>query len=271
MAPVAVVADPERLHQILLNLLDNAIKFTPREGSVSVRINQGQDQVTVSVVDTGVGVPPDQLDRIWDRFHQADSSTRRQFGGTGLGLAIVRHLAELHGGGVAVASDGPGRGSTFSFTVPTADAAARRATPSWPRPPDSKPALGPSKTVLIVDDEPDNREVITAIVHDVLGHTAITATNGAEALSQAQSRPDLILLDLRMPGLSGFDVARALKRDPATASIPIIAITALDAEDDRREALEAGCVGCVTKPFSEESLSTAVSTVLTLSGREPRP
>ena len=138
------------------------------------------------MIDTGVGVPPDQLERIWDRFHQADSSTRRQFGGTGLGLAIVRHLVELHGGTVAVSSDGPGSGSTFSFS----DAAGRGAAVSHladgcPSP-SSAPSPARRRTVLIVDDEPDNREVITSIVHDVMGHAAITAANGAEALTRAQ-------------------------------------------------------------------------------------
>jgi CheY-like chemotaxis protein len=237
---------------------------------VAVRVDHDEAQATVSVIDTGVGVPPDQLDRIWDRFHQADSSTRRQFGGTGLGLAIVRHLVELHGGKVAVTSDGPGQGSTFTFSLPLATAVVR--------PTEASPVAGQSaagsqdvKTVLIVDDEPDNREVIMAIVHDVMGHEAVTAVNGAEALARARSQPDLVLLDLRMPGLSGFDVARALKRDPLTLGIPIIAITALDAEDDRREAMDAGCLGCVTKPFSEEALTTAVSKVLATAGREALP
>jgi signal transduction histidine kinase/ActR/RegA family two-component response regulator len=275
---VIVRADPERLQQVLVNLLDNAIKFTPGTGSVTVRVDRREHDATVSVIDTGVGVPPDQLGRIWDRFHQADSSTRRQFGGTGLGLAIVRHLVELHGGTVSVASDGPGLGSTFCFSMPLADAAARpapqpfEALTSGPLAPFQEPPAQPhdARTILIVDDEPDNREVITAIIHDVMGHTAVTAVNGAEALARAATHPDLILLDLRMPGLSGFDVARALKRNPDTARIPIVAITALDAEDDRQEALAAGCVGCVTKPFSEESLTSAVSTVLALAGREPR-
>jgi CheY-like chemotaxis protein/nitrogen-specific signal transduction histidine kinase len=278
LTSIMVQADPERLQQVLVNLLDNAIKFTPGGGSVTVRIDRREHDAAVSVIDTGVGVPPDQIGRIWDRFHQADSSTRRQFGGTGLGLAIVRHLVELHGGSVSVASDGPGLGSTFCFSVPLAEGAAPTAAqpaapPSGAAPTqDAEPAQTQvSRTVLIVDDEPDNREVITSIVHDVMGHSAITAVNGAEALSRAAGHPDLILLDLRMPGLSGFDVARALKRNPDTSRIPIIAITALDAEDDRQEALAAGCVGCVTKPFSEESLTTAVSTVLALSGREPRP
>jgi signal transduction histidine kinase/CheY-like chemotaxis protein len=263
MAPVAVHADPERLHQILVNLLDNAVKFTPQQGSVTVRVDHGDDAVTVSVVDTGVGVPPDQIDRIWDRFHQADSSTRRQFGGTGLGLAIVRHLVELHGGSVSVASAGPNEGSTFSFTVPAAGIVDSQLTTPPSPPPEPAPLPGPSRTVLIVDDEPDNREVITSIVQDVLGHTVLTATNGPEALEQVDRQPDLVLLDLRMPGMSGFEVARALKQRPSTAQIPIIAITALDDEDDRREATDAGCIGCVTKPFSEEALATAVTNVLT--------
>jgi signal transduction histidine kinase/ActR/RegA family two-component response regulator len=268
---LTVQADPERLQQVLVNLLDNAIKFTPTGGRVTVRIDHGDADATVSVIDTGVGVPPDQLHRIWDRFHQADSSTRRQFGGTGLGLAIVRHLVELHGGTVAVTSDGPGQGSTFRFSVPLAETLAVRQAVVQPLKAPTAPASMAVKTVLIVDDEPDNREVIMSIVHEVMGHTAVTAANGAEGLARAVSGPDLVLLDLRMPGLSGFDVARALKRDPHTSSIPIIAITALDAEDDRREALAAGCIGCVTKPFSEESLTTAISNVLAASGRESRP
>jgi signal transduction histidine kinase/CheY-like chemotaxis protein len=262
MAPVAVHADQERLHQILVNLLDNALKFTPPQGTVTVRINQGDDLMSVSVVDTGVGVPADQLERIWDRFHQADSSTRRQFGGTGLGLAIVRHLVELHGGAVSVASPGPNEGSAFSFSLPAAGVAQNRASAPPAEPPSTVTQPGPSRTVLIVDDEPDNREVITSIVQDVLGHTVLTATNGREALTQAERRPDLVLLDLRMPGMSGFEVARTLKQRTATDRIPIIAITALDDEDDRREAADAGCIGCVTKPFSEEALASAVTTVL---------
>jgi signal transduction histidine kinase/CheY-like chemotaxis protein len=242
LTSVSIQADPERFHQILVNLLDNAIKFTPDGGSVTVRLTQRDGLLTVSVIDTGVGVPPGQVDRIWDRFHQVDSSTRRQFGGTGLGLAIVRHLVELHGGTVAVTSAGPGQGSTFSFTIPLAASTSRQPDPPPARDGTSTPPRS-ACTVLIVDDEPDNREVVSSIVQDVMGHAAVTAENGAEALTAARAQPDLVLLDLRMPGLSGFDVARALKRDALTEGIPIIAITALDAEDDRRVALAAGCVG----------------------------
>ena len=262
LSAVSVRADAERLQQILGNLLDNAIKFTPRDGTVAVRVDQGDDLATVSVVDTGAGVPPDQIERIWDRFHQADSSTRRKHGGSGLGLAIVRHLVELHGGSVSVSSAGPRLGSTFSFTIPVVrgDAAVTDAPPVEPV--TASPAAEASRTVLIVDDEADNRDVISSIVQDVLGHAVLAAASGHEALEQVKRGPDLILLDLRMPGLNGFEVARALKRDPSTAQIPIIAITALDDEDDRRAAIDAGCIGCVTKPFTEEALADAVTSVL---------
>ena len=256
-----VDADPERLHQIMLNLLDNALKFTHEGGRVTLHIDRVGDQAAVVVEDTGVGIPVAELNRIWDRFHQVDSSTRRHVGGTGLGLVIVRNLVALHGGRVAVQSDGPGLGSRFSFTLPLA------SVPTLPvSEPDVPPAVversGARRVVLIVDDEPDNREVIATLVSDDLGYETRSATNGEEALIAARSRPDLILLDLRMPGLSGYEVARQLKADAATASIPIVAITALADEDDQRAAREAGCVGCLTKPFTPASLATAVEDAL---------
>ena len=266
---ITVMADHERLHQILVNLLDNAIKFTPTGGAVTVRVDQHQDSATVAVIDTGVGVPPEQLDLIWDRFHQADSSTRRHFGGTGLGLAIVRHLVEGHRGSVSVVSEGAGKGSTFAFTLPLAESARRVGIvpePEIPAPLPSGRGVTRRCTVLIVDDEPDNREVIRSIVQDVLGHIALTAADGQEALSQCRPGLDLILLDLRMPGLSGFEVARQLKADETTASIPILAITAFNEDEELDEARAAGCLGCITKPFTNETLAAAVSSVLAASG-----
>lgn len=266
---ITVVADHERLHQILVNLLDNAIKFTPAGGTVTVRVDQQETSASVAVVDTGVGVPSEQLERIWDRFHQADSSTRRHFGGTGLGLAIVRHLVEGHRGSVSVASEGTGKGSTFAFTLPVSTPVRRPAPVVAPQ----IIAAAPSRrqmirrsTVLIVDDEPDNREVIRSIVQDLLGHVAITAADGQEALARSRSGLDLVLLDLRMPGLSGFEVARRLKSDPATADIPILAITALNEDEELEEARAAGCLGHITKPFTDEALAEAISSVLAASG-----
>ncbi|MGE3909421.1 MAG: ATP-binding protein [Chloroflexota bacterium] len=269
---MTVTADRERLRQILVNLLDNAMKFTPGGGVVTVHVERQGETAAVAVQDSGVGVPPEQLSRIWDRFHQADSSSRRHFGGTGLGLAIVRHLVERHEGQVSAVSEGTGQGSTFAFTLPITGAAAQPVVPT--EVPPEAPLVTPDRapaTVLVVDDDPDNREVITSVVRDLMGHRVAIAINGREALLRAEEAPDLILLDLRMPGLSGFDVARELRGNPATAEIPIVAITALNDEADRADALAAGCIGCVTKPFSEAVLTEAVSAALRSGERHTAP
>jgi signal transduction histidine kinase/CheY-like chemotaxis protein len=259
----AVLADAERLHQILINLVGNAIKFSPTGGTVTVRAGRRGDLARICVSDNGVGIPAEQLGRIWDRFHQVDSSTRRRFGGTGLGLAIVRNLVELQGGAVEAHSDGPGLGSTFCFSLPLAETAPaagseRAATPASPTP----PAVAYRRRVLIVDDERDNREVIASIVSDVLGHEAILAGDGSEALARVEEGADLVLLDLRMPGPDGFEVARRLKAQPRTAKIPIVAITALAERGDQQDAIAAGCVGWVAKPFSEAELAEAIRLAL---------
>lgn len=259
LAPVNVAADPDRLQQIVANLLDNAVKFTPPGGTVTVHLKQYDDGVTVSVIDTGIGVPPEQLERIWDRFHQADSGTRRQFGGTGLGLAIVRHLVELHGGTVSVASAGAGEGSTFRVSLPIVTSETAPASTS---PTGILPSPRQRRTILIVDDEPDNCEVIASIVEDIMGHQIRLATNGVEALDAAKDSPDLVLLDLRMPGMSGFEVARELRASPATCHLPIVAITALNDEHDRQAALDAGCNAWVSKPFTQEALVSIIEAAL---------
>ena len=257
----AVLADRERLKQILVKLIDNAIKFTADGGRVWVEASSDDRMATVSVVDAGVGIPQEHLGQIWDRFHQVDSSTRRHFNGTGLGLAIVKNLVELHGGEVSAASDGQGLGSRFSFTLPLAD----RPTIEHLRGDAPRPRADVSQTrrrILVVDDEPDNCEVVRSIVQDVLGSTVMIARGGIEALDRAQERPDLILLDIRLPDLDGLEVTRRLKADPKTADIPIVAITAFADESDRNAALAAGCAGCVTKPFDDDALAAVISDTL---------
>ena len=253
-----VLADGERLNQILENLLDNAIKFTPAGGRVILRSERRDGQAHVCVEDTGVGVPPEQLEIIWSRFHQVDSSTRRRFGGTGLGLAIVRNLVALHQGSVDASSGESGAGSRFCFSIPMAPAAPASPQAVVTPPVAPRERLEQERRILVVDDEPDNRALIASIITDILGHRAWLAADGTDALRQARDEPDLILLDLRMPGLSGFEVARALKSDPRTADIPLVALTALAAEGDRESALAAGCTGWVTKPFSSAELAAAI-------------
>lgn len=262
-APITVIADRERLRQILVHLLDNAVKFTPDGGAVSIDVQCDESQAMVAIVDAGVGIPREQLDRIWDRFHQADSSSRRQFSGTGLGLPIVKRLVELHGGSVSASSEGDGKGSRFSFSLPVAAVGPEQVSPAPP--PEqaiSLPTATQQRRVLVVDDEPDNRDVIRSIVNDVLGYAVTTAGSGSEALEDARALPDLILLDIRLPDLDGLEVTRRLKSDPVTAGVPVLALTALADEDDRRAAVDAGCVGCITKPFNNEALAAAIADVI---------
>ena len=250
-----VYGDQARLGQILTNLLSNAIKFTPEGGRIELWAERGQeDRVCVNVRDNGAGIAPEHLSHIWDRFYQADSSVRRRYGGTGLGLAIVRSLVELHGGTVSATSDGLGRGATFTFDLPV-----YRAAPVSPAPPAERPAGPAAATVLVVEDQRDNRELLATMLQEMLGLNVLTASDGVEALEQAEARPDLILLDLMLPRLDGFDVVRHLKAAEHTRHIPVLALTALARPSERDEALAAGCDGLILKPFDTDDLIQTVS------------
>ncbi|MCC7107539.1 MAG: response regulator [Chloroflexi bacterium] len=254
-----VLADQPLLVQVLVNLLSNAIKFSPGAGTVDVSARQEDGAVVVSVLDTGVGIEPQHLPRVWDRFYQADSSVRRRFGGAGIGLAIVRRLVELHHGEVRAESPGLGRGSVFSFTVPV------EASPS----PASETLVRSTRiegTVLVVEDELDNRDMIKLLLETVRPVRVITAADGLQAIRAAAEQPDLILLDLMLPHLDGFEVARRLKRDPKTSSIPILALSALVREQDIADALAAGCHGVVIKPFDTDDLARQVARHLRRAG-----
>src|SRR5262245_18547697 len=230
----AVVADPTRLHQILVNLLGNAVKFTPAGGSVRVYGGTHKDQVWIAVEDTGVGIERDELARIWDPFYQVESPMRRRHGGSGLGLAIVRRLVELHGGLVRAESEGHGLGSRFMFTLPIAASPARTEVEAVPEAA-FEPILA-GRTVLIVEDEEHNRDLMRAVVEDVLGGKAVVCEDGQRGIVEATAQPPaLILLDLMLPNVSGWEVTRRLREQPRTRSVPIIAVSAL-ARSQEREA-----------------------------------
>src|SRR2546426_1528808 len=221
----AVHADATRLHQILANLVGNAVQFTPAGGAVTRRaVGQG-DQVWIAVEDSGVGIARDELARIWDPFYQVESPMRRRHGGSGLGLAIVRRLVELHGGVVRAESDGENRGSRFSLTVPiSTEPVARDAAP--PREVGIERVLA-GRRVLIVEDERDNQDLMRAVVEDLLGGAATVCGDGERAVFEAVEHPPaLILLDLMLPSLSGWEVARRLRQNQRTKDVPIIAVSA---------------------------------------------
>jgi signal transduction histidine kinase/ActR/RegA family two-component response regulator len=256
-----VQVDPTRLHQIFVNLVGNAVKFTPAGGTVRVRGARQGDQVWLAVEDTGVGIPRDELARIWDPFYQVESPLRRRHGGSGLGLAIVRRLVELHGGVVRAESEGEGGGSRFSVTLPIATESAR------PEPPADvdlvvEPVLA-GREVLVVEDDEHSRALMRFVVEEVLGGRARICEDGEQAVAEAAERPPaLVLLDLMLPNVSGWEVARRLRQQAATQYLPIIAVSALARPQEREAALHAGCDAYLSKPFLPDELARVVAATL---------
>ena len=270
MTGVNVTGDPHRLQQVLWNLLNNAIKFTPKGGRVNVVLKRVASHVELSVSDSGIGIPPDFLPHVFDRFRQADGSNARQFGGLGLGLSIVRNLVELHGGTVSVESPGPGSGTTFTVTLPL-----RAVTPQ----PDEHPrahvggALNcddlhlSGVRVLVVDDEPDTRELVCRVLIEC--HVAVTsARSAAEAIEKLNAGEfDVMVSDIGMPGEDGYGLIRRVRereqRD-GRAKMPAIALTAYARAQDRQKIMLAGFQVHVAKPVEAAEL---LVTVASLAGR----
>jgi signal transduction histidine kinase/CheY-like chemotaxis protein len=261
----AVQADPERLQQIVVNLLSNAVKFTPDGGRVTVSAGKHKDQVWIAVLDTGVGIPHEELARIWDPFYQVEATLRRRHGGSGLGLTIVRRLVELHGGLVRAESEGENRGSRFMFTLPVATApVAQEAVPLREV---SIERILTGRRVLIVEDEPDNQELMRTVVVDLLGGQAVVCGDGERAVFEAVEHPPaLILLDLMLPSLSGWEVARRLRQNQRTKDVPIIAVTALARSQERESALHAGCDAYLSKPFAPDDMARLIAATLARQG-----
>jgi signal transduction histidine kinase/CheY-like chemotaxis protein len=264
----AISADSARVHQIIWNLLSNAVKFTPHGGKISLSVDQTGSDARVTVKDTGQGVDPEFLPRVFDRFRQADSSTTRSFGGLGLGLAIVRHLVELHGGTVSAQSDGVGKGAMFSATFPLL--ADRTAPASVAQVQEISPAEGYSLDglrVLLVDDEPEARQIISTVITRT-GAEVKTCNSAHEALAKlSEWKPDVILSDIAMPDQDGYSFirqVRSLPRDKG-GDTPAAALTAYARDIDRRQALAAGYQMHIAKPIGASQLVTMIAR---LAGRE---
>ena len=266
----AVWGDPNRLQQVLWNLLSNAIKFTPKGGRVQVSVARVNSHVDVAVSDSGMGIPPEFLPHVFDRFRQADASTTRKYGGLGLGLAIVRHLVELHGGTVEARSDGEGAGATFVVRLPLKAMGQPAADDRQPGSVVSTHGFGdcpdPSLAgvrVLAVDDEPDARHLVKRILEQC--HAVVTtAASVSDALAAlAAARFDVLVSDIGMPDRDGFDLIRQLRSLPADAGgkTPAVALTALARVEDRRRALLAGFQIHVPKPVDPAELLAVVASV----------
>jgi signal transduction histidine kinase/ActR/RegA family two-component response regulator len=253
--------DPNRLQQVFLNLLSNAIKFTPSGGRIDVRCRQVGTQIEITISDNGEGIAPAMLAVIFDRFRQADSSITRRYGGLGLGLPIVRHIVELHGGSVSAHSAGLGKGSTFTITLPFVPASIQRG-------PSTRPLSGPAEQgnrlrnlrILAVDDDADARDVLARLL---LRERAVVKIAGTaqEALKAVESwRPDVYLLDLGMPGESGYDLLARLKSRLGD-DVPAIALTGYAREEDAARALYAGFRAHVAKPYELDDLCRQIINV----------
>jgi signal transduction histidine kinase/ActR/RegA family two-component response regulator len=269
-----MLADGDRLQQVMWNLLSNAIKFTPACGSVRVRLSCSERALRIEVHDTGTGIAPQFLPFVFDRFRQADSSTTRSHGGLGLGLAIVRHLVELHGGTVAVDSAGVGLGASFTLALPLSPRGERLQVsaplldlPLQTPEPKRTQALDGMR-VLILDDEEDARELLSAAFSQ-MGALSVAAASVDEALRLWESeRPQVIVSDIAMPGQDGYAFARRLRVREAELGplyglrVPMIAVTAYATSDDTRRAHEAGYDLHVAKPVDASRLAAAIHEVL---------
>ena len=266
-----MLGDPNRLQQVVWNLLSNAIKFTPKEGKVQLALQRINSHVELTVRDTGQGLEPSFVPRLFQRFQQADASESRAHGGLGLGLAITRHLVELHGGTIEAASAGPGQGTTFTVKLPVLPVSSAAAATEPPRVHptagrdvrfECPPELANLK-VLVVDDEPDARDLV-AEVATRCGCVVATAGSTGEALESVRAfHPDVILSDIGMPGEDGYDLVRRLRQLAPSAGgrTPAAALTAYARAEDRRQAMRAGFEMHLPKPVEPAELAAAIATL----------
>jgi PAS domain S-box-containing protein len=253
--PGTVLGDPDRLQQVVWNLLVNAVKFTPSEGRVTARLARSGPDAVIAVTDTGQGIAPDLLPFIFDRFTQGDASVTRRHGGLGLGLSIVRHIVELHGGTVEGTSDGAGTGATFTVRLPVR---AIQQPGEAREQPGSQPLTGIK--VLVVDDDPDARDVVSMALAQFGARTAAVGS-AREALQLIpEFRPDVLVSDIGMPGEDGYSFIRRLRALDAEEirDVPAVALTAYSQPEDRRRALLAGFQQFVPKPVEVDELAAVV-------------
>jgi len=256
--PDAVRTDEMKVRQVLTNLLSNAVKFT-EHGSITITAGLRDTMIEIAVTDTGIGIPADKVAQVFKPFMQADESTTRRFGGTGLGLTLCRRFAELIGGTIEVTSvEGTGSSFTFSFPYTPAQSDVTK-TPEAAH--TAHEPVGHGLTALVAEDDDFSRKLMRRLLTR-RGFDVIFAHDGRQVVELARHRPDLILMDMHMPLMSGYLATRAIKADPEIAHIPIIALTASATTEDRDEARAAGCDGFTTKPVVIVELFAEITRVL---------
>jgi len=255
LAPVAARVDEARISQIVANLVGNACKYTPDGGTIRVSLRRERDTAILRVHDSGVGMPPELAARVFDLFVQGDAVPGQGPHGLGVGLALVKHLAELHGGRAFAASAGPGQGSVFTVTLPVIESAPEPA----PAPRPIEPAA--RSIVLVEDDEDARRSMRVALSLD--GHDVHEAADGPAGVSAvAKLKPDAAVVDIGLPGLSGYQVAAALRGSPAREHMVLVAMTGYGSAEAMRQAIQAGFDEYVTKPIAPERLARLIDAAL---------
>jgi signal transduction histidine kinase len=250
-SPLVVMGEPVRLQQIVWNLLSNAIKFTEPYGRVTVTTETDGVEARLIVTDTGIGIESDFLPHVFDRFRQADGSTSRRHGGLGLGLAIADALAKLHGGHLEAQSDGVGKGSRFIFRLGLAAAAAANVAPEMI---EEDPHSLKDLEVLVVEDSEDTLTLLSAMFARE-GARVVTASSATQALEWAgANRPDIVISDIGMPDIDGYEFLARLKLMPGMNGVPAIAISGYASDEDRRKAIENGYFALVPKPIDIDLL-----------------
>jgi two-component system, sensor histidine kinase len=250
-----IESDPARLRQILANVIGNSIKFTER-GSVEVIHQVKGRNLVFTVIDSGAGIPKDQIGNLFTPFSQGDASARKKYGGTGLGLLISKKLAELLGGDVVLEKSVPGKGSTFSISIAYNPREQLQASPLKAVPVDQEPLLLRGRKVLVVEDSPDN-QLLTQLYLVRAGAEVQFANDGEEAIEKASKNLyDLILMDIQMPHMDGYTATRVL-RDRGYGG-PIVALTGYAMREDAEKCMRAGCDGYLTKPFDRKTLVESV-------------
>jgi CheY-like chemotaxis protein len=246
------------------NLLNNACKFTDKGGRIwltaelASKGDQSPEEVLIRVRDTGIGIAANQLDRIFDMFTQLDTSLESSVSGLGIGLTLVKNLVELHDGTIEVHSAGAGQGSEFLVRLPVL---AEAPKPTTPEPAASEPKETPSRRILVVDDNEDSAESLTILL-SLAGHKTHSAYDGLEAIEAAERfRPDIILLDIGLPKLNGYEVAHKIREKPWGQAIVLVALTGWGQEEDRLRSREAGFNCHLTKPVDHDTLSKLLTSL----------
>jgi PAS domain S-box-containing protein len=258
-----LVADPIRLGQVVSNLLNNAAKYTPGGGRIELAVQRERNELAIAVSDSGIGIAPDALPHLFEMFSQVGNDRNRSQGGLGIGLALVRSLVELHGGSVGAQSAGVGQGSKFTVRLPLASRAAAGAPIHAPAAETHSPA---QFRVLVVDDNVDAAESLAELL-DLAGHATRIAHDGEEALRTAyEFLPEVVFLDIGMPGKDGYEVAKALRQKPETQQAVLVALTGWGARDDRARSRKAGFDHHLTKPAGLAAVEELLTRIETRAG-----